>query len=273
MKYRLLAVDLDGTLLNSDGVLTEKTIDSVRRLIDSGAVFTVSTGRSLQGVEGILNTIGVGGDMPVITYNGAMIIMYKSKRILFESALSLDDSMDIIKLGSRYGTNIMVWSKNILYSSRLNEEAYTYSAISGVTPRLLPQSTAELLELLKDGATKILWYDDTEKITGYLNEVGDHLKDSVNFHTSQPYFLEFVDSSSSKAKAMEKLTSLINIKREEMVAVGDGLNDLSMIEYAGLGIAMENGHGKVKERANEVTLSNDEDGVSAVIEKYFFGDV
>ena len=88
------------------------------------------------------------------------------------------------------------------------------------------------------------------------------------FHTSRPWFLEFVDKHSTKAIAMQKLGEYYKISSEEMIAVGDGFNDLSMIEYAGLGIAMANAEDKIKKSAKYVTLSNDEDGIAHVIYEF-----
>jgi Cof subfamily protein (haloacid dehalogenase superfamily) len=116
----------------------------------------------------------------------------------------------------------------------------------------------------------MLWYDDIERINSFERELHGKLGPSVNFHTSQPIYLEFVDRNASKAIALEKLGQYYNIKREEMIAVGDGFNDLSMIEYAGLGVAMENAPDEVKKAADFLTLSNEEDGVAFVIEKFIF---
>ncbi len=123
-------------------------------------------------------------------------------------------------------------------------------------------------QLIENGVTKILWYDEVEKIEQYKNEIGRYLSDNVNFHPSRPYFMEFVDKYASKAIAMERLGQYYGIKQSEMIAVGDGFNDLSMIEYAGLGVAMANSPDEVKERADYITLSNEEDGVAHVIHEF-----
>jgi hypothetical protein len=118
------------------------------------------------------------------------------------------------------------------------------------------------------GINKLLWYDEIERINAFEKEMHDLLGPSVNFHTSQPFFLEFVDVNASKAIALEKLGAYYGIQREEMIAIGDGFNDLSMIEYAGLGVAMENAPEEIKRIADYVTLSNENDGVAYVIEQF-----
>ena len=262
MAYKLMAVDIDGTLLDSNGVLTEKTKEAIIAGVEKGLIFTISTGRPLQGVENINRLLNL--DLPYITYNGAMVIMGKSKEILYEQRLSPEDAEQIIELGEKYGTTIVVWADNKMFVKEIDEKVLDYKKISNVEPTVID----DLREAVKAGATKILWYDEIDKINKYRTEVGKYLSDGVNFHPSRPIFLEFVDKKASKAIAMEKLGEHFGIKRSEMIAVGDGYNDLSMIEYAGLGVAMGNAEEEIKKKADYVTLSNDEDGVAHVINKF-----
>ena len=262
MAYKLMAVDIDGTLLNSEGNLTDETRKAIAAGVEKGLIFTISTGRPLQGVEHLNRSLNL--DLPYITYNGAMVIMGKSKEILYEQKLSSEDANRIVELAKKYNTTFVIWAENKLFVSEVNERVLKYKEISKVEPIVVN----DLQELLKNGATKILWYDEIDKIEQYQSRVGEYLNDSVNFHTSRPMFLEFVDKKASKAIAMEKLGEHFGIKRSEMIAVGDGYNDLSMIEYAGLGVAMANSKDPIKEKADFVTLSNDEDGVAHVIHKF-----
>lgn len=262
MAYKLMAVDIDGTLLDSSGNVTDNTRNTIRRGVEKGLVFTIATGRPIQGVE-YLNKI-LDLDVPFITYNGAMVVMGKSKEIIYEQKLSSRDAKDIVDLGEKYGVTVMVWKNNGLYVRKLDERVLEYKKISGVEPVVVEN----IDELVKDGVTKALWYDDTEKIGRYQQEIGKYLSESINYHTSRPYFLEFVDKKASKAIAMEKLGEHFNIHQSEMIAVGDGFNDLSMIEYAGLGVAMGNSPQDIKKAANFVTLTNDEDGVAHVINQF-----
>jgi hypothetical protein len=138
--------------------------------------------------------------------------------------------------------------------------------VSGTKPQLYN----DVRELIGQGINKMLWYDEIERINAFEKEMQNKLGASVNFHTSQPIYLEFVDINASKAIALEKMGEYYGIKREEMIAVGDGFNDLSMIEYAGLGVAMDNAPDGVKRASDFVTLSNEDDGVAYVIEKFIF---
>jgi Cof subfamily protein (haloacid dehalogenase superfamily) len=265
MKYKLMAVDIDGTLVNNEGHITEGTKKAIRQAVESGLIFTICTGRPIQGVEHFNEMLGL--DLPYITYNGSMVVMGKSREILYEQKMDANDAKTIYSLGCEYGTTVVVWAHNILYVNVMNEDALLYSKQARQTALLMENSD----EILESGASKILWIDTVQNIDRYQKEVGKKLSGNVNYHTSKPIYLEFVDKQASKAIGMEKLGDYYGIDRKEMIAVGDGYNDLSMIEYAGLGIAMANAEEAVKEKSGYITLSNEEDGVAHVINKFILG--
>ena len=156
MKYKLMAVDIDGTLLNSRNELTWKTKFAIRQAVERGLIFTICTGRSIQGVQPIIKELGI--DLPFITYNGAMIVMGKSREILYEKKLSPEDSIAIIDLGLKFDTTVVAWVNNKLFVNKLNERAESYSKLNN-TPAVQFTDPREIIE---DGATKILWYDTAE---------------------------------------------------------------------------------------------------------------
>ncbi len=262
MKYKLIAVDVDGTLLDSSDSITEETKDAIKLCKEMGVIFTISSGRPIQGVEKLNKILDL--DTPFITYNGAMVVMGKSKKILYEQKLSALNANSAIELGEKWGPTIFVWADNILYSNEINERTKKYSELANIEPVFVKNLT----EITGNGVSKVLWYDEIENINRFFGQAGKYISNDINYHTSKPMFLEFVDKNASKAIAMEKIGEHYKITREEMIAIGDGLNDLSMIEYAGLGIAMGNAHESVKNKAQYITLSNDEDGVAYAIKKF-----
>jgi Cof subfamily protein (haloacid dehalogenase superfamily) len=267
MAYKLMAVDIDGTLLDSKGKLTEETKKAIKLGVDNGLIFTISTGRPIQGVEHLNSLLNL--DLPFITYNGAIVVMGKSKKVLYERNLTFEDAKVIVDLGRKYKTTMIIWADNKLFVTEINDRTEKYKEISKVEPVLINNIDG----LIKNGVTKILWYDEIEKIEEYQAEMVKFLDGRVNYHTSNPMFLEFVDINASKAIALEKIGEHYGISQGEMIAVGDGLNDLSMIEYAGLGVAMANAGQIIREKADFITLSNDEDGVAHVIYKFVLNDL
>lgn len=263
MKYKLLAVDVDGTLLDSQKNLTPETRKAIREAVHGGLIFTICTGRPIQGVEPLIDQLGF--DLPFITYNGAMIVMGKSRKILYAQTMRGADAKAVFELGTKLQTTIIVWVDNKLYVKPLGRNAEAYSALSRTDP--LP--IEDLDALIAQGVTKVLFYDKTETIRRYQQTIGPFVPNTVNYCTSQPFLLEFFDQKVSKANALARLSAHYGFSKEEIIAIGDGQNDLSMIEYAGLGVAMANADDRIKLRADYVTLSNDENGVAHVINKFF----
>ena len=200
---------------------------------------------------------------------GAMIVNPNNREILFHKALEKDDALKILKLGEERSVTICLWCENQLFVNRIDERVNKYKRLSGVEPILINSKEA----LAEKGVTKILWYDEAEKIKSFQEALQKESFNEVTFCTSKPEFLEFFNSGVSKAAAMEFLGKLYGIKREEMIAIGDGDNDLAMIEYAGLGISMENGSEKVKKAAAYITASNDNEGVALAIEKFILNHI
>ena len=262
MGYKLIAADMDGTLLNQSGKITPRTLEAVKKAAEKGILFSVSTGRPIQGVEiyqPILNL-----KAPFITYNGAMIVLSDTRKILFQQELEKEDARKILKAGREFETTMCIWSANRLYGNVLNDRIHDYKKLSGVEPELIEDEEA----LLEQGITKILWYDDAGSLLKWQDELAACDFHNVTYCTSKPVFLEFFNSKVSKAAAMAKIGEMYHIRREEMIAVGDGFNDLSMIEYAGLGVAMGNAPEEVKKKAAFITASNEKDGIAEVIVKF-----
>jgi len=266
MKYKLIALDMDGTLLNSDKNIGDYTLSSIQKAVNAGVFVTIATGRSIQGVEKYNDILKLR--YPVITYNGAVIVLPQDRKVLYETTLEESVATDIIHYSKTLSPTIekCIWSNNQLYVYELNDGVYLYASLSGVEPILI--SDKDEISLMKQGISKILWYDDSCKIKGYQNQLRGILKGNVNYCTSEPYFLEFFNGYASKGNALKFLGEYYNIDSSEMIAIGDGMNDLSMIQYAGLGVAMGSAPDGLKALADYVTASSDADGVAHVIDRF-----
>jgi len=252
---------MDGTLLNSKDIITKKTQNAINAIVKKGIVFTISTGRPIQGVMSYNNILKL--DAPFITYNGAMIIQSRTKEVLFKQDLNFMDAQKIFEFGQKLKTTVIVWSNNQLYVNKMNERTQRYQQLSMVKPIVIKDFDS----LAHGGVTKIIWYDDIEKIQKFESIVAKENIDGVNFCTSKPIFLEFFNKHVSKAVALKKIGDLLRIRKEETIAIGDGFNDLSMLEYAGLSVSMGNAPQIIKEKCHYVTQSNDNDGVATFLEK------
>ena len=207
MIYKFAAADMDGTLLNDKNEITPYTIEIIRQAAAQGLIFSICTGRPIQGVERYQKQLGIQG--PVITYNGAMILDSADGRVLYRQELKADDARLILEAGLNYDTTMCIWSDNKLYGNKLNNRIQEYSQATKVTPLLMPS----IDELLAQGITKILWYDDVSQI----QQIEKELRKTAHFHnvtfcTSKPFYLEFFNSKVSKAAAIDQIAERKNMK-------------------------------------------------------------
>ncbi|BES65030.1 sugar-phosphatase [Gottschalkiaceae bacterium SANA] len=259
---KFLALDVDGTLLNSKREVCESTIEMIKEAQEKDVLVTICTGRPVQGAVPFVKMFGL--QSPIIAYNGGMIVDSKTMEVLYEQDVSGEDARRIIALGQERETTIIIWSNNQLYVNELNDHVNEYKQLSDVQPIKIQ----DYEEIIQQGITKLLWIDDVEKIRTYKADMHTQLQETVNVVISKPHYLEFVDKKVSKGEALKQIGEIYGISRNEMMAIGDGDNDLPMLEYAGLGVAMGNAPDFVKEKVQFVTASNDEDGIAVAIRKF-----
>ena len=262
MGYRLLAADIDGTLITSKQKLTEATLGAVAELRKQGKFFTLSTGRPIMGVKKYVHLVSPG--VPLISYNGAMIIRPDNGEIVYERELSAASAREIIRRGCEHGSVVIVWAKNRLFTSVINEHVENYSRITGEAINLIDDPEA----VISLGVTKCIWLDSAENISRYRAELMEKPVEEADHCTSTPNLLEFMSEGVSKGEGLKKICEYCGVDISEAIAAGDELNDISMIKAAGLGVAMGNAHEEVKAAAKHITLTNDEDGLAAVIREF-----
>ena len=265
-KYKLLALDIDGTLLNDKRELTDRTVEAIKRAIESGVHVTLCTGRPIQGVKWLVEKLGI--ITPVITYNGAEIVDPASGEILFKNQLLPEDAVKIAEWGMDRGVTLIVWSQGDLYGYPMNERVDFYKQIALTEPK----EVTDIKGLAEKGITKIIWFDEVERINQLKTQLNKSDFKSVTYVTSNPKFLEFFNSEVSKRISMERLCDLIGVTKEETVAIGDGYNDVPMLEGAGLSIAMGNAPDDIKALCVAVTDDNNNDGVAKAIERYILSN-
>lgn len=271
MNYRFVAIDVDGTLLDNNKNLSPYTKDTIQRCIASGVTVCICTGRPLQTIDRFTELLG-GNEfpaiqkMPFILYNGAMVAVGKEHDIIFEQPLTETAGKTLLSLGQQLGSTLIAWSKNKLYVNERNARIENYCTITPVKPVLINDPDV----LAKQGITKMIWYDDAERMPALIDALhANPVCEDINYFTSNPLFLELVDKRCSKGLAIDQLIRHLGIPREEAIAIGDGYNDIPMLSYAGLGIAMGNACDAVKAASDTVTDTNDNDGVAKALVHYF----
>ena len=262
MKYKLLAADMDGTLFNEKSEITRRTREAILAAMGRGMLFVPSTGRPMGGMRKVLAAFE--GDLPMILFNGAMAVTAESGRVLFSQGLDFACAETIFAQGVERGYSVVAWAGERLFVSREDEEIMLYQRKSGAELHVVSDAGA----MLPYGVTKMLWIIPPEDGPRCQAGMEALLAGKVNCHTSCPHLMEFVDAGASKGLALEAVGKAYGIARSEMIAVGDGYNDVSMLEYAGLGVAMGNAPEEIKAMCQYTTLSNEEDGVARVVKRY-----
>lgn len=267
MQYKLVVTDMDGTFLNGSSQISEKNMAAVRRLRELGIHFSPVTGR---GTPGLLQFQPVlAQEEPCVTYNGSMVVNPVTGEILYHLTLTDQDARRVAELARELDANIFIWSGNKPYALKDSDALKVYQPNAG-----LPITIVDSVEpLLAQGVTKFLMYDGCRAHADHWQEVfAQHADEfeAICAVMSGDGFLDVINSNASKGLAVAELARSYGIKREEILALGDGFNDIPMLEYAGLGIAMANAENEVQKAADYVTLSNKEDGVAAALDKFIF---
>ena len=252
MDYKILVLDLDGTLTNTRKEITPRNREALIQTQQQGTRLVLASGRPTYGIAPLADELQMNQfDGYILSYNGGEIIDWKNKEILYANVLPNAVIPQLYECAKRNKLAILTYDKECIVTENPEDEYVKKEAF------------LNRMEVRK--STNFL----TDIHLPVESELSIRLQGQISAYRSEPYFLELVPLGIDKAQSLTVLLEKLDMKREEMVAVGDGYNDLSMIKFAGLGVAMANAQEPVKKAADYITLSNDEDGVAAVVERYF----
>ncbi len=266
MRYRLLALDLDGTLTNSHRQITPRTTDALRQAQENGVRIVLASGRPAYGIAPYADEIRLdkyGGY--IFSYNGGEIISWHSKEPLYKKTLDPEILPCLYQCAKNSGFPIITFHKEFVITENPEDEYVQKEAVLSV---MTLKKVSSFLQAVQFPTGKCMIAGEPSKLVNLEKEMHARLKGRVEVYRSEPYFLELVPKGTDKARSLAYLLKKLGISREETAACGDGFNDLSMIKYAGLGVAMRNAQETVRGHADYVTCSNDDDGVAHVIERF-----
>ncbi len=271
MKYKLLCIDMDGTLLNSKKEITEKNKQYLRKAQEAGVKVVISTGRLFTSADYYADLVGIKA--PIISANGAFIREKDENKVIYKSLLGKDNCEIILKVLKKYDLIPNFHTSNAILTEGSNPHIQMYLKTNKDHPadkRIEIQTVidwSQVFESYKEELLKCIAIDmDYEKVAKAKEELS--AVEQLEVVSSSSNNFEVMCSGVSKGRGVEILAAYYNIKREEIICIGDNENDASMIAYAGLGVAMGNADEEIKTMAQYVTASNDEDGVAEVIEKF-----
>jgi Cof subfamily protein (haloacid dehalogenase superfamily) len=272
MKYKLLVSDMDGTLLNDDKQLSEKDIQTIKKLPDFGIQFAIATGRHDSMIKSYLKHLHL--DVPVISCNGAMVREPFSGQVLLSEALPKEQSLNVIDICKARKVDFHIYGHDSIFGENLSHKMLYYDGLNQTLP---PEERTKLAivpdcrDLVMHGSESLYKFilisernNDPSPIIDRIAEI-----DGLTACQSMPKLCDVMKAGISKAYALQKLSESLGVKRNEIAAIGDQLNDIDLIAYAGLGIAVSNAEEALKEKADRVTqATNNEDAVSEAIERF-----
>lgn len=265
-EYKLLATDLDDSLLDDHYSITATDRKAIERAIGAGIRVVLATGRMYR--SALPYALELGLDSPLITYQGAYV-RFPSGNVLYHRPVPFETAVELLERLKATGYHTNIYIDDNLLVERLDREAGIYRAISGVEPVVVGDLALYLKEVRRE-PTKVLVVAPEERIDSLSGEMKGVFGESLYITKSKPFFLEFMHSGATKGKALQAVAEHYGISPAGIIAVGDSYNDLEMLKYAGLGAVVANAREDIKKRADYVTRANTDGGVAGVINKFIF---
>lgn len=265
-QYKFVVLDLDGTLTNSKKEITPRTLQKLLEVQSRGVKIVLASGRPTRGITPLADELKMnefGGY--ILSYNGGTITEVKTGEVIFRSELPQKFVKIMYDKATENELHIFSYDETSIVIEKNDRESAEYEAFLTRMPITEVDSFVEAINFPPE---KCLIVGDPKRIEPLEGKLNEEFGEEIDAYRSEPFYLEVVPKGIDKAKSLERLMAHVGGSVEEMIAIGDGYNDLSMIKLAGLGVAMGNAQDAVKEVADYITLTNEEDGVVAVIEKY-----
>jgi len=260
---RLIASDLDDTLLDKHAQVSEENKKAVAKALERGITFTIATGRMFQATAPFARELGLGLEQPLICYNGALIRRLAGET-LYEKPLSIEASCIIAEYGQRRGWTINAYFDDELYVSEINKDVEEYAARIrvGVT------AVGDLVKFIQDGSkplSKLMIIGEADQTLGRIEELRPLVGEGVQLVRSRPRYIEVTNANAHKGNALLWLASYLGLDVGEVMAIGDSNNDLTMIRAAGVGVAVANAPMEVQGIADYIVAPHHEHGVAQAI--------
>lgn len=267
MKYKAIFCDFDGTIYRDDHTISLANKEAIKKYVDAGGKFVVSTGRLFSAIYPKLEELGLDGD--VIVYQGAGVFDIKSKQQIFgqyfEKELAIKALEYVESKGDKYEP--LVYIDDICHCRKFNEYVNAFVTICNIGYKETHIPLSQYVRENPHLPVKVLVLTEDDRCEQFVSQAQKDLS-GMAVMRSHKFVIEIITQGINKGKAVEWLCNKYNISTDECIALGDSENDIAMIKTAGLGVAMQNAMPKVKECADYVTDSNDNDGVAKVIYKF-----
>ena len=260
---KMITIDLDGTLLRSDGTVSDHTVAVLQQARKKGVVTAIATGRMYQTARPYGERLQLG-DSPLLLFSGGLIETMESKKVLYQKGIPEEDSRPLLALAKEKGWQMQTYIDDVL---RVAEDGPWIKDYQRIT-RCAYDVCGDAFYTPQGACNKILSRGEHDELEKRRDLIEERFPGRFNILFSAPTFLEIMPPGIDKGQGIRRLGELYGIGTESIMALGDSQNDLDMLKAAGLPVAMANASDEVKAAAAYVTASNDDDGVAAAVEKF-----
>jgi Cof subfamily protein (haloacid dehalogenase superfamily) len=261
-QIKLVALDVDGTLIGKDLQIPARTKQAIQAARTRGVQFVVVTGRMYQSSAKYAEELELQG-LPLVAYNGALMREYPSGRTIYHQPVPLEQCKALAAFCEAHGYHLQAYVNDELYVPELNERSQLYTSIAQV--RATP--VGSLFLWLQEPSTKLLIVDDPARIPPIGEEVRRLLGSAVHVASSHAEFLEVVSSQVSKGSALAAVAESLGVERDEVMAIGDGMNDMAMLTWAGTSFAIAHAPEALRKAATYVAEEGAGLGVAEALER------
>ncbi len=264
--YKAVFIDVDGTLIRSDHTVSEATRGTIKKLIEKNILVVLVSARPLHGITAISNHLGLS-DLPIASLNGGYIVL--QNEVIFESFINLNITAALHEQLMKHNVTLLYYQQGECFGETMDELVEKEQKITEVPVIIQPfDKTFQQWQQQQIGPNKILIMSAPESILQIQKSLQAQYGNELNICSSKPIYLEIMNSAASKANAVKFMLNKYQLKREEVIAIGDNYNDKEMIEFGGIGVAMGNAPDEIKAIADFVTDTNNNDGVHKAICKF-----
>ncbi|MBQ8555712.1 MAG: HAD family phosphatase [Clostridia bacterium] len=260
MQVKAIAFDLDDTLLRSDATVSDYTVEVLHRAAQRGIHIIPASGRTRDSMWATVQRIGCASCF--LSCNGSEV-WSPERQLLMQELLSVEQAHEVAQFARERGIYCQTYAVDRFFYTVENQWAASYAKMSS----LPGEYVGDLTTFIQKPVTKILMMDDPERIAVLLQEAQAHFGDRVSLTCSKPYFLECNPKLATKGNGLRWCARHLGFRMDELLAFGDSLNDVSMLEAAGTGVAMRNAREDVKAFGFPQCRTNDEDGVARYIDE------
>ena len=262
-KIHCIVSDLDGTLLMPDHSLSDEVVLAIKKYTEEGGIFTIATGRPLLTAQHIIEQIGI--ELPVILCNGAVIAA--SGEVIERKSLEAAIIADMLVEANQLGLTVLLFREDGIEAFEINEDIKAFEFKESAVCKLISITD---ISWQRGELEKVILIGNIDTIEALWSCWSPKLHSMVEKFQSEPNYMELISNKTSKGKALERLSEILGIDRESIMAIGNQMNDLSMMEAAGVGVAVANSPNELKAAANYVCTASYGAGVVEAINHFAY---